>query len=159
MAKSILFVCLGNICRSPAAEGIFLKKIKDLGIQDQFKVDSAGTGGWHVGSQADARMREAAKQRGVKINSLARQINLGDLYDFDFILTMDNANLRDVNSLASDGKDQTRALVQPLLTYSKNNRISEVPDPYYGGQNGFEEVLDIIDDAIEGFLEKFNSED
>ncbi len=135
MYKSILFVCLGNICRSPAAEGVFLNKINKLGIQGEFKVDSAGTGGWHVGSHADARMREAALNRGVKINSRARQINMNDFHDFDLILTMDNSNLKDVRSLLKLVRDQPKAIVEPLLKYASKQNTIEVPDPYYGGAN------------------------
>ena len=95
MIKSILFVCLGNICRSPAAEAVFLNKIQSQGLEDHFIVDSAGTGGWHIGNSADSRMRKAAFKRGIDITSKARQINLNDFQTFDLILTMDNSNLDD----------------------------------------------------------------
>ena len=96
MVKKILFVCLGNICRSPAAEGIFKKKIKDRELENLFVVDSAGTGGWHVGNLADRRMREAALSRGIELTSRSRKIDDNDLYEFDHILVMDKDNLNAV---------------------------------------------------------------
>ena len=152
MPKRLLFVCLGNICRSPAAEGIFLKLIKDRGIQDKFLVDSAGTGGWHVGRLPDERMRRAAKQRGIVLNSKARQINREDLTSFDLILTMDQDNLSNVKSLASRIDTQKIAIIKPILTFARRTNLMEVPDPYYGGDSGFEKVLDLLEDAIEGLL-------
>ena len=101
MKQRILFVCLGNICRSPAAEAIFLHKLEQLKIIDEFYVDSAGTGGWHVGSLADSRMRDAASNRGIDIKSKARKISFDDFNNFDLILTMDNTNLRNVKTLSA----------------------------------------------------------
>ncbi|ABX09643.1 low molecular weight protein-tyrosine-phosphatase [Prochlorococcus marinus] len=150
MAKKLLFVCLGNICRSPAAEAVFLYQTKDT--SEHYLVDSAGTGGWHVGRLADARMRDAALRRGITINSRARQISLKDFEEFDLILTMDNANLADVKSLAKEINCPDKAKIIPLLSYAKNTELIEVPDPYYGGEKGFEEVLDLLEDAISGLL-------
>ena len=155
MLKKVLFVCLGNICRSPAAEGIFKKKIKDRGLEKSFLVDSAGTGGWHVGNLADSRMRKAASARGINLESRSRQIKQIDLYNFDIILVMDKDNLEAVKSLIPDELDEITSKVKLILRYSQKNNLKEVPDPYYGGQNGFENVLDLLNDAIDGLLESF----
>ncbi len=152
MKKKLLFVCLGNICRSPAAEAVCLHKIYEQGLQDYYEVDSAGTGSWHVGNKADSRMRAAALRRGIEIKSLARQISLHDFYEFDFILTMDKDNLSTVESLSSKAGQQKIANIQPLLKFARKTNIIEVPDPYYGGEKGFEDVLDLLDDAIDGLL-------
>ncbi len=158
MKKIILFVCLGNICRSPAAEAIFLHKLEQLKIIDEFYVDSAGTGGWHVGSLADSRMRDAASNRGIDIKSKARKISFDDFNKFDLILTMDNSNLRDVESLSKDLGTEFKAEIKPLLEYAIHSDLIEVPDPYYGGDKGFDKVLDLLEDAIEGLIKhiRFN---
>ncbi len=155
MLKKVLFVCLGNICRSPAAEGIFQKKIKDIGLEKSFVVDSAGTGGWHVGNLADSRMRKAALDRGINLESRSRQFQQTDLYDFDIILVMDQDNLEAVKLLIPDELDPVNLKVKLILSYSKKTDLKEVPDPYYGGQNGFEDVLELLNDAIDGLLESF----
>lgn len=149
----VLFVCLGNICRSPAAEGVFLQKLTLAGLQDGYAVDSAGTGGWHVGKPADARMRRAAARRGIELRSRARQLEPADLGRFDHILTMDADNLTAVEAMARRWpREQPRAVVAPLVRYCRRLRANEVPDPYYGGDDGFERVLDLLDDACEGLL-------
>ena len=153
MVKKILFVCLGNICRSPAAEGIFKQKIKDRGLEDCFFVDSAGTGGWHIGNLADPRMRETASLRGVELTSRSRQIDENDLYEFDHILVMDQDNLDSVQSLIKDSTNPVNSKIKLILSYSKNTQLDEVPDPYYGGQNGFIKVLDLLDEAIDGLID------
>ena len=153
MVKKILFVCLGNICRSPAAEGIFKKKIKDRELENLFVVDSAGTGGWHVGNLADRRMREAALSRGIELTSRSRKIDHNDLYEFDHILVMDKDNLNAVKSLIKDNTYPINSKIKLILSYSKKSQLDEVPDPYYGGQNGFEKVLDLLDDAIDEFID------
>ena len=152
MVKKILFVCLGNICRSPAAEGIFKKKIKDRELENLFVVDSAGTGGWHVGNLADRRMREAALSRGIELTSRSRKIDHNDLYEFDHILVMDKDNLNAVKSLIKDHTYPINSKIKLILSYSKKSQLDEVPDPYYGGQNGFENVLDLLDDAIDELI-------
>lgn len=146
----VLFVCLGNICRSPAAEGCFLHLLAREGLDEAFQVDSAGTGHWHVGKPADPRMREAAARRGLRLPSRARQIVPADLERFAHILTMDRQNLTAVRQLAR-GRAVT-ATIEPITSYCRRHRIEEVPDPYYGGAEGFEQVLDILEDACEGFL-------
>ena len=153
MVKKILFVCLGNICRSPAAEGIFKKKIKDRELENLFVVDSAGTGGWHVGNLADRRMREAALSRGIELTSRSRKIDHNDLYEFDHILVMDKDNLNAVKSLIKDNTYPINSKIKLILSYSKKSQLDEVPDPYYGGQNGFEKVLDLLDDAIDELID------
>ena len=153
MVKKILFVCLGNICRSPAAEGIFKQKIKDRDLENIFVVDSAGTGGWHVGNLADRRMREAALSRGIELTSRSRKIDHNDLYEFDHILVMDKDNLNAVKSLIKDNTYPINSKIKLILSYSKKSQLDEVPDPYYGGQNGFENVLDLLDDAIDELID------
>tara|TARA_Y100001968_G_scaffold207952_1_gene191087 strand:+ start:898 stop:1371 length:474 start_codon:yes stop_codon:yes gene_type:complete len=152
MVKKILFVCLGNICRSPAAEGIFKQKIKNRNLENFFIVDSAGTGGWHVGNLPDRRMCETAKARGIELISRSRQIKENDLYEFDHIFVMDNNNLKAVKSLIKDQSYLLSSKIKLILSYSENYKLDEVPDPYYGGQNGFDEVLDLLDDAIDGLI-------
>ncbi len=148
----ILFVCLGNICRSPAAEAIFLYRIKEKKLLDKFEVDSAGTGGWHAGNLADSRMRKAALERGITIESRARQITLEDLNKFDLILAMDNSNLRDLKNLSNQLNNPDSRNIRSIVQYAKNTTFLEVPDPYYGGEKGFDEVLDLLEDAIEGLI-------
>ena len=154
--RRVLFVCLGNICRSPAAEGVFRHHLSQAGLSDSVLVDSAGTGGWHVGKQADSRMRAAAARRGLELTSRARQLEASDLGRFDHILTMDDDNLATVQELArraaAAGLSQ-RATVEPMVRYCRLHRVREVPDPYYGGEQGFEHVLDLLDDACAGLLE------
>jgi len=153
MVKKILFVCLGNICRSPAAEGVFKQKIKERDLEKLFVVDSAGTGGWHVGNLADPRMRETALSRGIELTSRSRKIEESDLYEFDHILVMDNDNLDAVKSLIKDHNNPVNSKIKLILSYSKNSQLEEVPDPYYGGQNGFDKVIDLLDDAIDGLID------
>ncbi|QBE68121.1 Low molecular weight protein tyrosine phosphatase [Synechococcus sp. WH 8101] len=154
--QRLLFVCLGNICRSPAAEGVFLHLVKQRDLDDHFLVDSAGTGGWHVGRPADQRMQAAAKRRGIDLPSRARQLDLGDLEQFDLILTMDADNLLAVQNLAREAGERATAQVRPMLSYARRHQLSEVPDPYYGGEDGFEDVLDLLEDACEGLLEELS---
>ena len=153
MVKKILFVCLGNICRSPAAEGIFNQKIKERDLEKLFVVDSAGTGNWHIGNLPDQRMRSTALSRGIELNSRSRQIKENDLYEFDQILVMDKDNLNAVKSLTKDQNNPINSKIKLILNYSKNSQLDEVPDPYYGGQNGFEKVIDLLDDAIDGLID------
>jgi len=153
--QRLLFVCLGNICRSPAAEGVFLHLLAREGLEDRFVVDSAGTGGWHVGNPADRRMRAAAERRGIHLSSRARQIDRGDLLSFDRILTMDDDNLRAVRSLARELAPGAAdlAVIEPITKHCRRFQAGEVPDPYYGGAQGFEHVLDLLEDACAGLLE------
>ena len=143
----ILFVCLGNICRSPAAEGIMKKLTEGLPVE----VDSAGTAGYHIGDLPDARMRSHARTRGYILDSRARQFDeTNDFEKFDYIITMDKSNLRDIQSL--DRHRKYRNKVSLMTDYAQTLHVSEVPDPYYGGPDGFEHVLDILEDACNGLL-------
>lgn len=148
----VLFVCLGNICRSPAAEGVFLHLLAKQGLEKGFRVDSAGTGGWHVGRPADARMRAAAARRGITLSSRARQLEAADLQRFDHILTMDADNLEAVQDLARR-MGGASATITPMVQHCRRFRSEEVPDPYYGGDQGFEHVLDLLEDACAGLLD------
>ena len=158
--QRLLFVCLGNICRSPAAEGVFLHLLAQEGLEDQFVVDSAGTGGWHVGNPADRRMRAAAERRGIHLPSRARQIETADLHRFDRILTMDDDNLRAVQALARGLDRQPQqpkapmARIEPITRHCSRFQVRDVPDPYYGGEQGFEQVLDLLEDACSGLLQE-----
>ena len=156
MTQKLLFVCLGNICRSPAAEGDFLHLIKTRGLEDQFVVDSAGTGGWHVGNPADRRMQASANRRGIELPSRARQISLDDLTTFDLVLTMDDDNLSAVSGLAREAGARATASIEPMLRYAQNFSETEVPDPYYGGESGFEHVLDLLEDACSNLLDELS---
>ena len=155
----LLFVCLGNICRSPAAEGVFIHLLNERGLNDRFLVDSAGTGGWHVGNPADRRMQAAASRRGIQLPSRARQISLDDLSTFDLVLTMDDDNLMAVQALAKEAGSRATASIKPMLSYARNFSETEVPDPYYGGDTGFEHVLDLLEDACSNLLDKLSRQE
>lgn len=151
MTVRVLFVCLGNICRSPTAEGVFRKIVEDARMQDQIIIDSAGTGDWHIGKPADARSASAAKLRGYDLSLLrGRQVSAVDFDEFDFILAMDNANLKELEILVPAHFHGHLGL---FLEFSQQDRYHEVPDPYYGGDAGFETVLDLIEDAARGLLQ------
>ena len=154
MTQKLLFVCLGNICRSPAAEGVFLHLLREHGLEDCVVVDSAGTGSWHVGNKADPRMRAAAERRGIHLPSRARQIELDDFSRFDLVVTMDSDNLRNVRSLAKEAGNKATATIRPMLSYAGSTQLEDVPDPYYGGEQGFEQVLDLLEDACSGLIEE-----
>ena len=146
----VLMVCLGNICRSPTAHGVLSALIKRRKLCDYLKVDSAGTGCWHLNEKPDRRSISAAKIRGYDLSVLtARQVKIIDFADFDYILAMDNDNLRDLNKICpNDHKDK----LDLLLKFGSSSEIV-VPDPFYGGISDFELVLDLVEDACEGFLE------
>lgn len=141
---------MGNICRSPAAEGVFTHLVNAAGRSGDFEIDSAGTIGYHAGSRADSRMRSAAEKRGYSLDSIARQIHHSDFSDFDWIVVMDNDNYRDVMSKNSG----EHARVVRMCDYCEVFDETEVPDPYYGGADGFEHVLDILEDACANFLKR-----
>ncbi|HLT13007.1 MAG TPA: low molecular weight protein-tyrosine-phosphatase [Marinobacter sp.] len=147
---SVLFVCLGNICRSPSAEGVFRQIAEEQGLAGHLRIDSCGTGNWHTGKTPDARAVSAAERRGIDISDLkARQIQAADLDTFDYVLVMDRSNLADVRELwHQNGGTEPRL----FLEFSHSGH-AEVPDPYYGGEDGFERVLDLIHEAGEGLLE------
>ena len=147
---SVLFVCMGNICRSPTAEGVFRKLVFEAGRDADFEVDSAGTIGYHQGDQADPRMRAAASGRGYELASRARRIELLDFDRFDLIVTMDEDNYRDVEALNPGSK----ARVVRMIDYCEAHEVSEVPDPYYGGESGFQQVIDILEDSCGNLLRR-----
>jgi protein-tyrosine phosphatase len=160
VAVRLLFVCLGNICRSPTAEGVMRSLVHEAGLSDAIELDSAGTGNWHVGSPPDARATAAARARGIVLDGFARQVSRDDFDDFDLVLAMDRSNLRELRRLAPG--EQERAKVRLLREFDPgahgpDGRVAgdadlEVPDPYYGAPGGFEEVLDLVHAACTGLL-------
>ncbi|KAL9235444.1 hypothetical protein vseg_010202 [Gypsophila vaccaria] len=161
---SVLFVCLGNICRSPAAEGVFRDLVTKRGINSNFLIDSAGTIDYHEGNPADSRMRSTAKRRGVEITSISRPIRSSDFTEFDLILAMDKSNRADILEAYESWKKRGNLppdaanKVKLMCSYCKRHDETEVPDPYYGGQQGFEKVLDILEDACESLLDSILAE-
>lgn len=150
MATRVLFVCLGNICRSPLAEGVFKSLVEEAGVAGDFEIDSAGTGSWHVGERPDARAAMIAREHGVELDSRARQVTEQDLHDFDYVIAMDRDNLRTLERMAaSSGGD---AEIQLLRAHDPDRESEEVPDPYYGGVSGFETVYQIVRRSCEGLL-------
>ncbi|MDX1651342.1 MAG: low molecular weight protein-tyrosine-phosphatase [Brumimicrobium sp.] len=146
----ILMVCLGNICRSPLADGLLRKKVEEHGLN--VKVDSAGTGDWHVGEAPDPRMRQTAKDFGLSIDDLrGRQFKVKDFDEFDRIYVMDKSNYQNVVSLARTKEDENK--VQLILNVSKPGKDMEVPDPYFGGDRGFREVFEMLDEATDIIVE------
>jgi len=148
----LLFVCLGNICRSPTAEGVMRHLVRERGLEDRVEVDSAGTGGWHVGEPPDARATAAARERGIALAGAARRVRASDFDDFDLILAADRENWRALRALASD--DDARAKVRLLREFDAGAVSAgdlDVPDPYYDG--GFEHVFDVVERACNGLLD------
>ena len=145
----IIFVCLGNICRSPTAEGVLRKQVSERGLESLFEIDSAGTGDWHLGRPPDKRAIEAALPRGIDLTPLrARQITVGDMLYYDTIIAMDNQNFFSLKSLAPVDHEHK---IQLLLQYG-NSAQREVPDPYYGGDHGFDRVLDLVETSCRELL-------
>ena len=149
--KKILFVCLGNICRSPTAQGIFEKKIREAGLEKDFIIDSCGTISFHQGSLADPRMRKQAEKRGYTLTSRARGLTDQDLDEFDWILTMDDSNFHDVMERASESQ---KGKIKKITDYCRKHKLTQVPDPYYGRDQGFKLVIDLLEDACEGLLKE-----
>ncbi|MBA4251612.1 MAG: phosphotyrosine protein phosphatase [Chlorobiaceae bacterium] len=147
----LLFVCMGNICRSPSAEAIMKKIVSENNLDDKIFCDSAGTLGYHAGDQPDSRMIAHAKKRNVFLNHAARKITNEDLIEFDHILVMDDDNFSNVMLL--NGTESDKSKIKKLADYCVKLDEDEVPDPYYGGAEGFEKVLDILEDACSGLLE------
>lgn len=150
MKVSVLFVCLGNICRSPTAEAVFTERVEAAGVRERFEIDSAGTGGWHVGEPPDKRAARAAAHRGYRLEHLrGRQVGPADFERFRFILAMDRENLAELEAMKpADFTGELRL----LLDFARDSDTDEVPDPYYGGIGGFDRVLDLIEDAADGLL-------
>ena len=154
MKTKLLMVCLGNICRSPAAEGVMKKVIKNHNASDRYYVDSAGTAGYHEGEKADSRMRKVGSSRGYTFDSISRQVRSNDFEKFDYIFAMDNSNYYD---LMDDCPKQHQHKIHKMCEFSKNINASEVPDPYYGGEKGFHHVIDILEDACENLFEQLEN--
>ena len=150
MPKKLLFVCLGNICRSPAAENIMNLLIEQEGLSERYICDSAGTGGWHVGALPDHRMRAAAQARGMNFVGSARQFRAMDLQEFDLILAMDKDNYR--NILALDPQRKFADKVKMMCDYCETSTDKEIPDPYYGSGDGFNYVIDLLFETCGGLL-------
>lgn len=151
---SVLFICMGNICRSPTAEGVFCKYVADAGLTDIIAVESAGTHAYHIGEPADRRAREAARRRGFSLDGIrARRVDDEDFERFDLILAMDEDNLLNLEERAPE---QHRAKLKLFLEFGCGS-TREVPDPYYGGSAGFERVLDLIEEASRGLLRELQA--
>ncbi|MGB3514217.1 MAG: low molecular weight protein-tyrosine-phosphatase [Microcoleaceae cyanobacterium] len=151
MPYKLLFVCLGNICRSPSAENIMNHLIETSNLRELIVCDSAGTGGYHIGSPPDSRMTYAAKMQGINLQGAARKFQVEDFDNFDLILTMDKENYRDVLRLDTAGKYGDK--VRLMCDFCRHFDVKEVPDPYYGGKDGFDYVIEILLDACEGLLD------
>lgn len=153
----ILFVCLGNICRSPAGEGILKKYLQDRDLTDQIQVDSAGTSGYHDGELPDKRMRKHGLSRGYTFDSLSRKFTVRDFDHFDLILAMDDSNYNNILSLSLDLESESK--VHRMVDFSIKYNHDHIPDPYYSGEDGFELVLDLLEDACEGLLADLEKRD
>jgi protein-tyrosine phosphatase len=150
----ILFVCAGNICRSPTAEGVMRRLAADAGLEGAVEIDSAGTGGWHAGEPADERATAAAAQRGITLSGVARQVTEEDFERFDLVLAMDRANLLDLRALAPGPRALAKVrLLREFDPASAGREDLDVPDPYYGGARGFDTVLDLVEAACRGLLD------
>lgn len=152
----VLFVCLGNICRSPTAHGVLERKLAMAGLSDVVEVDSAGTAAWHIGKQPDLRSQDAAKKRNYDLSHLrARQAVASDFLEFDYVLAMDKSNLDNLKAIVPAGevKTQPQLFLQAFSTPNlKAQGLTEVPDPYYGEKDGFEEVLDMVEEACDQLI-------
>ena len=149
--RSVLFVCLGNICRSPIAEGVFRARLTAMGLQGQVKVDSAGTSGFHAGSPPDVRSQRVCKENGISIGSQrSRKVSRGDFEAFDLVVAMDRTNERDLLQVSRGAGNLSR-----LLEFS-DTELTDVPDPYYGGEGGFDTVFELVSEAIDGMFEQYD---
>ncbi|HWD10631.1 MAG TPA: low molecular weight protein-tyrosine-phosphatase [Solirubrobacteraceae bacterium] len=160
----LLFVCLGNICRSPTAEGVMRALVTEAGMQDDVELDSAGTGAWHAGSGPDERAAAAARSRGVILDGVARRVTPEDFEEFDLLLAMDGENLRELEGMAADESQRAKvrllrefdpapaAASAPSAGATAGGRDLDVPDPYYGADGGFEEVFELVRAACEGLV-------
>ncbi len=153
--KKILFVCLGNICRSPLAEAIFKHKLKQRGIEDQFEVDSCGTANYHIGDPPDTRTIANAQRQGITIDHIGRQLQPIDLDYYDLIVAMDKSNLANIFKLQY--KEEQIGKITLMREYDPLQNGEEVPDPYYGGEKGFQTVFEILDRSTEALIDKLTS--
>jgi protein-tyrosine phosphatase len=161
----LLFVCLGNICRSPTAEGVMRALVQREGLEGAIQLESAGTGAWHVGSPPDQRASDTARARGIALGGTARQVRPEDFFDFDLVIAMDRENMRELRQLAPG--EAERAKVRLLREFDPASEAAaqadgsgedlDVPDPYYGGAGGFDEVFDLVQAACEGLLEQIRA--
>jgi protein-tyrosine phosphatase len=147
---SVLFVCLGNICRSPLAEGVLIHLAAEAGLSDRVTVDSAGTGAWHVGERPDPRSLDVAERHGIELPGRARRVTEEDFHRFDRIVAMDRSNLRDLEALRPDGAGTVPEL---LRDHDPDPGDGEVPDPYFGGDGGFDRVYEMVRRACEVLLD------
>lgn len=153
--KKILFVCLGNICRSPSAEAVFTGTVKNRGLSHLFEIDSAGTSGWHAGEPADKRMKSHAVKRGYDLTSISRKFNPNSDFDyFDMIIGMDDENIQTLKKMSRNKSDLDK--IHKMTDFRITGQYNEIPDPYYGGHEGFELVLDLLEDSCEGLLIKLS---
>lgn len=153
MKINILFICLGNICRSPAAEGVMKTLVHDAGKDEDFYIDSAGIGGWHVGQRPDPRMVQAGRNRGYEFNSRARQMTAEDFDDFDYIFAMDEDNIHALMHMAQSEAQKRK--IKRLGRYTTvHKHVEAIPDPYYGDEKDFNYALDLIEDACQGVLDR-----
>lgn len=156
MKQKILFVCLGNICRSPAAEGIMRHIVEKRGLTNDIDIDSAAIGPWHIGELPDARMRRCGARHGYAFNSRARQLTSADFGRFDLIVGMDHENIRAIRAKARNREDEQKIrLMADFLRHHPNH--STVPDPYYGGERGFELVIELLEDACEALADELQA--
>ncbi|MDQ7091838.1 MAG: low molecular weight protein-tyrosine-phosphatase [Methylococcales bacterium] len=147
---NVLFICMGNICRSPTAEGVFSHLIEQQQLSAHFQVNSAGTHAYHIGEQPDLRSQKTAKERGLDLSQqLARKVIYGDFEDYDYLLAMDKSNY---TTLMNACPEKFKSKIHYFLDYAPELRCRDVPDPYYGGENGFDNVFDMIEAASKGFL-------
>jgi protein-tyrosine phosphatase len=149
----ILFVCMGNICRSPTAEGVMRRLVEQAGLTDRVEIESAGTGGWHVGEPPDERATLAAGRRGITLAGAAQQVALADFDRFDLLIALDRANLRELLAIAPDEEAAEKVRLLREFDPAADGAL-DVPDPYYGGDRGFETVLDMVEAACRGLLDE-----
>ena len=154
----ILFVCMGNICRSPTAEGVMRRLLDEAGMADRVEVESAGTGGWHLGDPPDERATLAARRRGVTLAGAARQVRARDFCDFDLLIAMDRSNLRELLAAAPDEEAAEKVRLLREFDPASTGDL-DVPDPYYGGGRGFDTVLDMVEAACRGLLDELRAAD
>ena len=149
---SLVFVCLGNICRSPTAEGVVRHRAEERGLNGQLAIDSAGTSGYHAGEQADERMRVHASRRGYDLTSRSRRFEANDFDRFDLVVAMDRSNRRDLESIARTEEERSKIVM--FCDFVPGRKGDDVPDPYYGGSKGFEEVLDLIEAGADAVIDR-----